>query len=123
MIRPIRVSFSTIESAYLLLDGDLLMKSGWGRFGWCTFMKLMLMKNGAPAVAALSRYSVAASSMYSSRNGIPTTPCAGVLMYWPLILATSRTGCPAVPSSSPLVTFANIARKVSGMSGNHAGSA
>ena len=41
-----RVSFSTRESAYLLLDNDLWMKSGCGMFGWCTFMKLMLMKNG-----------------------------------------------------------------------------
>ena len=27
-------------------DGDLWMNSGAGRFGWWTFMKLMLMKNG-----------------------------------------------------------------------------
>ena len=46
MTLPIRVSFSTTESAYLLLDMDLCSKSGCGMFGWCTFMKLMLMKNG-----------------------------------------------------------------------------
>src|SRR5690348_17633166 len=28
------------------------MKSGCGKFGWCTFMKLMLMKNGCPWRAA-----------------------------------------------------------------------
>ena len=31
-------------------------------FGWCTFMKLMLMKNGLPDLAARSRYSSAAFS-------------------------------------------------------------
>ncbi len=55
MTLPIRVSFSTMESAYLLLDMDLWMKSGCGMFGWCTFMKLTLMKNGLPDLAALSR--------------------------------------------------------------------
>ncbi len=50
MIRPIRELTSTTESAYLLLDIDLPMKSGCGMFGWCTFMKLMFMKNGAPAL-------------------------------------------------------------------------
>ncbi|OIQ68557.1 hypothetical protein GALL_498480 [mine drainage metagenome] len=55
MTRPIRVSFSTMESAYLLLEMDLPSNSGAGMFGWCTFMKLMLMKNGLPDLAALSR--------------------------------------------------------------------
>ena len=54
-ILPMRVSFSTRESAYLLLDNDLWMKSGCGMFGWCTFMKLMLMKNGVLDLAARSR--------------------------------------------------------------------
>jgi hypothetical protein len=75
---PIRVSFSTRESAY----------------GWCTFMKLMLMKN----------------------------KFAGVLTYWPLTLNTSRAGGPALPSRMPLVTRANIARSSSDMSGNQVGS-
>ena len=57
-----RVSFSTRESAYLLLDNDLWVKSGCGMFGWCTFMKLMLMKNGVLDLAARSRYSSAAFS-------------------------------------------------------------
>ena len=52
-----RVSFSTMESAYLDFDIDLCSKSGCGMFGWCTFMKLTLMKNGLPPLAALSRYS------------------------------------------------------------------
>ena len=46
MIAPMWASSSTTESAYLLFDIDLCMKSGCGRFGWCTFMKLTLMKNG-----------------------------------------------------------------------------
>ena len=33
MMWPMRVSFSTTESAYLLFDSDLWMKSGCGRFG------------------------------------------------------------------------------------------
>jgi len=52
---PTRVSFSTTESAYLLLEIDLPSNSGAGMFGWCTFMKLMLMKNGWFDFAALSR--------------------------------------------------------------------
>ena len=51
MMWPTRASASTMESAYLLLDSDLWMKSGCGMFGWCTFMKLTLMKNGLPALA------------------------------------------------------------------------
>jgi hypothetical protein len=81
MTLPIRVSFSTTESAYLLLDIDLFWKSGCGMFGWCTFMKLTLMKNGLLDLAALSRYSTAAFSTYSSKYGMPTTPFSGVLTY------------------------------------------
>ena len=46
MIRPMRVSNSTMESAYLVLDMDLCSNSGAGMLGWCTFMKFTLMKNG-----------------------------------------------------------------------------
>ena len=67
MMLPMRVSFSTIESEYLLFVGDLPMKSGAGMFGWCTFMKLMLMKKGLPPLAAPSRYSMDARSTYSSK--------------------------------------------------------
>src|SRR5215475_2390168 len=102
MTRPIRASFSTTESAYLLLDRDLWTKSGCGMLGWCTFMKLKLMKKGLPALAARSRYSREAFSTYSSKKGIPTMPCAGVLTYCPLILNTSRAGWPAFPSRAPL---------------------
>ena len=123
MTRPMRVSFSTSESAYLLLDIDLWTKSGCGMFGWCTFMKLMLMKNGLPDLAALSRYSSEAFSTYSSKNGIPTTPFSGVLTYWPLILNSSIGFSPALPDSAPLVTFSNIARSSGSMSGNQVGSA
>lgn len=60
---PTRVSNSTIESAYLLFDIDLCSNSGAGRFGWCTFMKLTLRKNGLPgSFAALSRNPIAAFS-------------------------------------------------------------
>ncbi len=63
MIRPMRVSSSTTESAYLLFDMDLYWNSGAGRFGWCTFMKLTLMKKGLPGfLAAVSRNSSAAFS-------------------------------------------------------------
>ena len=117
-----RVSFSTSESAYLLLDIDLWMKSGCGMFGWCTFMKLMLMKNGLPDLAALSRYSIAAFSTYSSKKGIPTTPLSGVLTYWPLILNSSIGFSPALPDSAPLVTLLNMARSSGSMSGNQVGS-
>ena len=55
MTRPIRVSFSTTESAYLVFEGDLWTKSGWGMFGWCTFMKFMLMKKGWSDFAARPR--------------------------------------------------------------------
>jgi hypothetical protein len=40
----------------------------------------MLMKKGLRELPTLSRYSVAAFSMYSSRNGIPTTPFSGVFL-------------------------------------------
>ena len=33
MMRPMRVSFSTIESAYLLFESDFPLKSGCGMFG------------------------------------------------------------------------------------------
>jgi len=59
---PIRASSSTTESAYLLLDKDLCSYSGAGRFGWCTFMKLTLMKKGLSDLAAVSRNSSAAFS-------------------------------------------------------------
>ncbi|MNI85322.1 hypothetical protein D3C73_1423020 [compost metagenome] len=62
MMRPIRVSSSTTESAYLDLEIDLWTNSGAGRFGWCTFMKLTLMKNGLSDLAAVSRNSSAAFS-------------------------------------------------------------
>ena len=63
MMRPMRVSSSTIESAYLVFDSDLSWNSGAGRFGWCTFMKLTLMKKGLSGdLAAVSRNSSAAFS-------------------------------------------------------------
>ena len=92
-------------------------------FGWCTFMKLMFMKNGSVDLACSSRYSSAAFSTYSSKNGMPTTPFSGVLTYWPLILKSSFAFSPALPDSAPLVTFSNIARSSGSMSGNQVGSA
>ena len=64
MIRPMRVSSSTTESAYFDFDDRLAAGTpGAGRFGWCTFMKLTLMKNGVSGVfAASSRNSIAAFS-------------------------------------------------------------
>jgi hypothetical protein len=75
-----RVSFSATESANLLFESDFNWNSGAGMFGWCTFMKLMLMKNG-PERALRSRYSSDAFSTYSSKNGMPTTPLSSVLTY------------------------------------------
>ena len=46
MIRPMRVSSSTTELAYFDLDIDFSWNSGAGMLGWCTFMKLTLMKKG-----------------------------------------------------------------------------
>src|SRR5262245_62075243 len=68
MMWPLRASSSTTESAYLLLDSDLCSYSGAGRFGWWTFMKFTLMKNG-----------LLVSFATLSRN--PTTPFSGVSTY------------------------------------------
>ncbi|MNL72735.1 hypothetical protein D3C87_1980940 [compost metagenome] len=62
MMRPMRVSSSTMLSAYFDFDSDLCSNSGAGMFGWCTFMKLTSMKNGLSDFAASSRNSMAAFS-------------------------------------------------------------
>ena len=63
MMRPMRASSSTTESAYLDFDSDACSNSGAGMLGWWTFMKLTLMKNGLPgSFADFSRNSMAAFS-------------------------------------------------------------
>src|SRR5262249_62253313 len=111
------------ESAYLLFDMDLWMNSGAGKFGWCTFMKLMLMKNGwFGFFAASSRKLSPDCSTYLSMNGMPTTPLSGVSTYWPLTLKSSCAFSPDLPDIEPLVTLLNMARSFGSMSGNHVSS-
>ncbi len=101
-----RVSSSTIESAYFDFESDLCSNSGAGRLGWWTFMKLTLMKKGwSGCFAASSRKFRPDCSTYLSRKGMPTTPFSGVSTYSPLTFQSCLAFSPALPESEPLVTF------------------
>ena len=76
-------------------------------FGWCTFMKLTLMKNGVSGTWPPRRETRAPPSRRSRRRtGMPTTPSlpsmTGVSTYWPLILKSSVTGAAGVAGERAL---------------------
>ena len=125
MMRPMRASSSTTESAYLLLDIDLWMKSGCGMFGWCTFMKLTFMKNGSVGLGVLVEIvERRLLDIAVEERNADDALAAGVSTYWPLILKSSFAGCPALPDSDALGHFLRTSRAARGsMSGNQVGSA
>jgi hypothetical protein len=84
------------------LGKRLCSNSGAGRFGWWTFIKLMLTKNGwSGCFAASSRNLRPDCSTYLSRKGMPTTPFSGVSTASPLTFQSSLASSPALPESDP----------------------
>ena len=108
------------------LGHRLVDEVGCGMFGWCTFMKLTLMKNGSRRLRRCDRETRAPPSRRSRRRTeCRRRPClAGRVDVLAVDLEVLlRAGSPALPDSAPLVTCWNIARSSGSMSGNQVGSA
>ena len=127
MMWPIRVSFSTIESANLLLANDLWMNSGCRQVGLVHLHEIdaheeRLVRTFAASIEIVESRPSRRSrqEMECRRRLLPLI--TGVLTYSPLTLKSSCAFSPALPDSMPLVTRLNIARSSSGMSGNQSGS-
>ena len=123
MMRPMRASSSTTESAYFDFDSDLCSNSGAGRFGWCTFMKLTLMKNGLSGLAGLVEEVERRLLDVLVEEGNADHPLVGRVDVLAVDLEVLLGGLARLAGERALGHLANIARSSGSMSGNQVGSA